>query len=96
MNSGNSRTSFLKNIANYIPAGSVTVRCDVNIWVPSNYWAEATNSWLPIHMDELLSRLLLLSLHEEIVRVFTRRHQINDEKVTVRIYGKRVCVHVTE
>lgn len=96
MDSENSRTNFLRDLTNYIPVGSATVTPDLNVRVPSNNWAEATNSLFPIHREELLSRLLLLSLEDEIVRVFSRRHQINDEKITVRIYGRIVWVNVTE
>lgn len=92
MDSQNSRIKFLRDINNYIPAGSATVTPDVNSRIPSIGWTEATNTLLPIHREELLSRLLLLSLNEEIVRVFTRRHQINVEKITVRIYGRTVWV----
>lgn len=92
----NSRTNFLRDLKNYIPVGSATVTPDLHVRVPSDNWAEATTSLLPIHREELLSRLLLLSLADEIVRVFTRRHQINDEKITVRIYGRIVWVNVTE
>lgn len=96
MDSENSRTSFLRDLTNYVPVGSATVTPDVHVRVPSNIWAEATKSLLPIHREEPLSRLLLLSLNEEIVRVFTRRHQIHVEKITVRIHGRIVCEHVIE
>lgn len=96
MDSENSRTNFLRDLTNYIPVGSATVTPDLHVRVPSNNWAEATNSLFPIHREELLSRLLLLSLEDEIVRVFSRRHQINHEKITVRIYGRIVWVNVTE
>lgn len=60
--------------------------------MPSIDWTEATNTLLPIHRDESLNHLLLQSLNEEIVRVFTRRHQINADKITVRIYGMTAWV----
>lgn len=89
MDSQNCRIKFLRDINNYIPAGSATASPD---GMPSIDWTEATNTLLPIHKEELLSRLLLLSLNEEIVRVFIRRHQINVDKITVRIYGRTVWV----
>lgn len=92
MYSQNSRIKFLRDINNYIPAGSATASPDVNSRMPSIDWTEATYTLLPIHREELLSRLLLLSLNEELVRVFTRRHQINFDKITVRIYGRTVWV----
>lgn len=90
MDSQNSRIQFIREINNYIPAGSATVTPDVNFRMPAIDWTEAANTSLPIHREELLSRLLLLSLNEKIVRVFTRRHQINVEKITVRVYGRTV------
>lgn len=91
----NSRTDFLRDLKNYIPVGSATVTPDVHVREPSINWAEVTNSLLPIHREEQLSRLIILLLNEEIVRVFTRRHQVHDDKITVRIYG-RIVLHVTE
>lgn len=88
MDSQNSRIKFLRDINNYIPAGSATVSPDPNSRMPSTDWTEATNTLLPIRSEELLSHLLLLSLNEKIVRVFIRRHQINVDKITVRIYGR--------
>lgn len=96
MDSENSRTNFLRDLTNYIPVGSATVTPDVQVRVAPNNWAEATSSLLPIHREEPLGRLLLLSIHEEIVRVFTRRHQMNNEKITVRIYGRIIWIFVTE
>ena len=96
MDSENSRTTFLSDLTNYIPVGSATVTPDFQVKVPSNNWLEATISLFPIHREEFLSRLLLLALEVEIVRVFSRRHQINDEKITVRIYGRIVWVNITE
>lgn len=90
MDSQNCRIKFLRDINNYIPVGSATASPDVNSRMPSNDWTEATDTLLPIHSEELLSRLLLLSLNEEIVRVFTRRHQINVDRITLRIYGRTV------
>lgn len=86
------RIKFLRDINNYIPAGSATASTDVNSTMLSNDWTEATNSLLPINSEELLSRLLLISLNEGIVRVFTRKHQIDVDKITVRIYGRTVLV----
>lgn len=90
MDSQHSRIKFLREINNYIPVGSATVTPDVNFRMPAIEWTEATNTSLPIHREELLSRLILLSLNEKIVRVFTRRHQISVEKITVRVYGRTV------
>lgn len=70
--------------------GSATASTDVNSRILSNDWTEATNTSLPLDGEELLSRLLQLSLNEGIVRVFIRKHQINVDKIAVRIYGRRV------
>ncbi len=82
-----SRDRFLKDLNSYIPIGSVTVDSvhgSDGVAFPDD-WIEHEDILPPVH--ERLHNPLLSLLEEKFVRVFIRRHQLNDNKVTVRVYG---------
>lgn len=81
------KNEFFGNLDNYMPVGSMTVERDESLGHEfSDNWDELRQ---PLNLDRNtlpIFGLLDVLLCHDIVRVFIRRHQRLDQKVTLRVY----------
>lgn len=84
---------FLENIGNYVALGSLTLRPSIGggAYLHQTRWKESSDTWLAFHdycdlkdAHPVLSARILANANW--VRVSARKHQLNSDLATIRIY----------